>query len=132
MRTDAVIVKVAAAVTVVGVPEIVPVAVSKSSPVGSAPVIAKVLETPASARTATVTGVIATPTASVVVAVDGLRLGLVAKVAVVTDGPAPAALFATTAATYCVPGCNPVTLADVVNELTVTADPELTGVTVTV
>jgi hypothetical protein len=40
MRTDAVIVNVAAAATVVGVPEMVPVAVSKSIPVGSVPLIA--------------------------------------------------------------------------------------------
>ena len=132
INTDAVIVTVVAVVTVVGVPEIVPVAVSNSRPVGNVPLSANVLVTPTSARTVAVIGVIATPTASVVVAEDAVKPGLVVKVDVVTDGPAPAALFATTVATYCVPGCSPVTLAEVVAELAVTEDPETTGVTVTV
>jgi hypothetical protein len=130
--TDAVMVSVVAAVTVVGVPEIVPVAVSKSRPAGSEPLIANELLTPASATTVTLIGVIATPTASVVVEVVDVRLGFVVNVAVVIDGPAPAALFATTSAVYWVPGCSPVTFAVVVAELVVTEDPELTGVTVTV
>jgi hypothetical protein len=132
INTDAVTVTVVAVATVVGVPEIVPVAVSNSRPVGNVPLSANVLVTPTSARTVAVIGVIATPTASVVVAEDAVKPGLVVNVDVVTDGPAPAALFATTVATYCVPGCKPVTLADVVAELVVTADPETTGVTVTV
>jgi hypothetical protein len=130
--TDAVIVNNVAAVTVVGVPEIVPVAVSKSRPAGSEPLTANELLTPASATTVTLIGVIATPTASVVVEVDDVRPGFVVNVAVVIDGPAPAALFATTSAVYWVPGCSPVTFALVVTELAVTADPELTGVKVTV
>jgi hypothetical protein len=100
MRTEAVIVNVAAAATVVGVPEIVPVAVSKSSPVGRVPLIAKLLDVPGSESTLTVIGVITTPTASVVVVVDALIPGFVVKTAVLIDGPAPAALLATTSATY--------------------------------
>jgi hypothetical protein len=125
-------VKVVAVVTVVGVPEIVPVEVSNSRPAGNVPLSANVLVTPTSARTVAVIGVIVTPTASVAVVADVVSAGLVVNVEVVTDGPAPAALFATTVATYCVPGCKPVTFADVVAELAVTTDPETTGVTVTV
>jgi hypothetical protein len=47
-----------------------------------------------------VIGVITTPTASVVVVVDALIPGFVIKTAVLIDGPAPAALLATTSATY--------------------------------
>jgi hypothetical protein len=127
INTDAVIVKVAAAVTESGVPEIVPVELSKTKPDGSEPLIAKVLVTPASAATVTVTGVIATPTASVVVTVEILSSGFVVNEAVVVDGPAPAALLATTSATYRVPGCNPDTVAFVVADMAVTDVPEITG-----
>ena len=126
------IVNVVEVVTVVGVPEIVPVAVSKLRPSGRVPLIAKTLDVPGSESTATSIGVIAVPTASVVVVIDAVSPGLVVKVDVVIDGPAPAALLATTSATYWVPGCSPVTLADVVKELTVTGAPDPTGETVTV
>jgi hypothetical protein len=95
-----VIVNVAEVVTVVGVPEIVPVAVSKLRPAGSVPLISKTLDVPGSESTATSIGIIAVPTASVVVVFDAVSPGLVVKVDVVIDGPAPAALFATTSATY--------------------------------
>jgi hypothetical protein len=98
--TDAVIVNVAAAVTVSGVPEIVPVAVSKTSPAGRVPVSAKTLDVPSSESTLTSIGVIATPTASVVVDDDAVSPGFVVKTDVVIDAPAPAALLATTTATY--------------------------------
>jgi hypothetical protein len=130
--TVAVTVNVAAAVTVSGVPEMVPVAVSKLRPAGRVPVIAKTLEVPGSDRTVTSIGVIATPTASVVDVDDAVSPGFVVKVDVVIDGPAPAALLATTSATYCVPGRKPVTLAEVVREFTVTDEPDPTGVAVTV
>jgi hypothetical protein len=94
--TDAVIVNVAEVVTVVGVPEIVPVAVSKAIPAGRVPLIAKTLNVPGSESTVTSIGVIAVPTASVVVVIDAVSPGLVVKVEVVIDGPAPAALLATT------------------------------------
>ena len=94
--TDAVIVNVAEVVTVVGVPEIVPVAVSKAIPAGRVPLIAKTLDVPGSESTVTSIGVIAVPTASVVVVIDAVSPGLVVKVEVVIDGPAPAALLATT------------------------------------
>jgi hypothetical protein len=94
--TDAVIVNVAEVVTVVGVPEIVPVAVSKAIPAGIVPLIAKTLDVPGSESTVTSIGVIAVPTASVVVVIDAVSPGLVVKVEVVIDGPAPAALLATT------------------------------------
>ena len=130
--TDAVIVNVAEAVTVSGVPDIVPVVVSKARPAGSVPLISKTLDVPGSESTVTSIGVIAVPTASVVVVIDAVSPGLVVKVEVVIDGPAPAALLATTSATYCVPGRSPVTLAKVVKELTVTDVPDPTGETVTV
>jgi hypothetical protein len=94
--TDAVIVNVAEVVTVVGVPEIVPVAVSKAIPAGRVPLIAKTLNVPGSESTVTSIGVIAVPTASVVAVIDAVSPGLVVKVEVVIDGPAPAALLATT------------------------------------
>lgn len=94
--TDAVIVNVAEVVTVVGVPEIVPVAVSKAIPAGRVPLIAKTLDVPGSESTVTSIGVIAVPTASVVAVIDAVSPGLVVKVEVVIDGPAPAALLATT------------------------------------
>jgi hypothetical protein len=94
--TDAVIVNVAEVVTVVGVPEIVPVAVSKAIPAGIVPLIAKTLDVPGSESTVTSIGVIAVPTASVVAVIDAVSPGLVVKVEVVIDGPAPAALLATT------------------------------------
>jgi hypothetical protein len=127
-----VIVNVAEVATVVGVPEIVPVAVSKLRPAGSGPLISNTLDVPGSESTVNSIGVIAVPTASVVVVFDAVSPGLVVKVDVVIDGPAPAALLATTSATYWVPGRNPVTLADVVKELTVTGVPDPTGETVTV
>jgi hypothetical protein len=130
--TDAVIVNVAEAVTVSGVPDIVPVVVSKARPAGSVPLISKTLDVPGSESTVTSIGVIAVPTASVLVVVDAVSPGFVIKVDEVTDGPAPAALLATTSATYCVPGRSPVTLAKVVKELTVTDVPDPTGETVTV
>jgi hypothetical protein len=100
ISTDAVIVNVDVAVAVSGVPEIVPVAVSKLRPAGRVPLIAKTLDVPSSESTLTVIGVIATPTASVVVTVDAVSPGFVVKTDVVIDGPAPAALLATTTATY--------------------------------
>jgi hypothetical protein len=98
--TDAVIVNVAAAVTVSGVPEIVPVAVSKLRPDGRVPLIVKTLDVPSSESTLTSIGVIATPTDSVVVDDDAVSPGFVVKTDVVIDAPAPAALLATTTATY--------------------------------
>jgi hypothetical protein len=127
ISTEAVIVNVAAAVMVSGVPEIVPVELSKTKPDGNEPLIAKVLVAPASAATVTVTGVIAIPTASVVVAVEIFSSGFVVNEAVVVDGPAPAALLATTSATYRVPGCNPFTVAFVVADVAVTGVPAITG-----
>jgi hypothetical protein len=132
INTDAVIIKVAVAVMVSGVPEIVPVELSKTKPDGSEPLIAKVLVAPASAVTVTVTGDIATPTASVVVTVEIFSSGFVVNEAVVVDGPAPAALLATTSATYRVPGCNPFTVAFVVEDVDVTGVPAITGESVKV
>ena len=132
INTVAVMVNVAAAVTVSGVPEIVPVELSKTSPDGSEPLIAKVLDAPASAATVTVIGVIAIPTASVVVAVEIFSAGLVVKLADVVAGPGPAALLATTSATYRVPGCSPFTVAVVVADVAATDAPAITGESVRV
>lgn len=102
--TEAVIVKVAAEVTVVGVPEIVPVDVSKSNPAGRVPDIEYVAIERRSAPKVVVIGVISTPTISVVLDLDNVIIGFVMKVDVVIDGPAPEELLAVTAASYSVPG----------------------------
>ena len=98
--TEAVIVKVAAEVTDVGVPEIVPVDVSKPNPVGRVPDIEYVAVERRSAPKVVVIGVISTPTISVVLDLDNVMIGFVMKVDVVIDGPAPEELLAVTAASY--------------------------------
>lgn len=101
ITAKAVIVNVSDGVTEVGVPEIIPVAVSKTKPAGSVPDIAYVAVAPASARSVVVTGVIAVPTASVTDATDILASGLVINTEDVGDvGPVPAAFVAVAEATY--------------------------------
>jgi hypothetical protein len=100
ISTVAVIVYVADAATVVGIPEMVPVAVSKVSPAGRIPVSAYVAVLPASAERVVVTGVIAVFTAPIAVGTDGEIAGLVIKVDVVTELPVPAELVAVTTAVY--------------------------------
>ena len=100
ISTIAVIVYVAEEVTAVGVPEIVPVAVSKTNPVGRVPVSAYVALLPASAERFVVIGVIAVFTAPVAVATDGEIAGLVINVEVVTELPVPAEFVAVTDAVY--------------------------------
>ena len=100
ISTFAVIVYVADAVTAVGIPEMVPVAVSKISPAGRVPVRAYVAVLPTSAERVVVIGVIAVFTAPVAVATDGEIAGLVIKVDVVTELPVPAELVAVTDAVY--------------------------------
>jgi hypothetical protein len=100
ISTVAVIVYVADAATVVGIPEMVPVAVSKISPAGRIPVSAYVAVLPASAERVVVTGVIAVSTAPIAVGTDGEIAGLVIKVDVVTELPVPAELVAVTTAVY--------------------------------
>jgi hypothetical protein len=91
---------VAEVVTAVGVPEIVPVAVSKVSPAGRVPVSTYVAVLPASADRVVVIGVIAVFTAPVAVDTDGAIAGLVIKVDVVTGLPVPAEFVAATDAVY--------------------------------
>jgi hypothetical protein len=79
-----------------------------------------------------VTGVSGEFTAPVAEDTEVLRAGLVMNTDEETSGPAPAEFDAVTDATYSVPGCRPVTLAVVVDEVVVTARPALTGVTVMV
>jgi hypothetical protein len=86
--------------TVVGVPEIVPVAVSKSRPSGSIPVRVYVALLPASADKAVVIGVIEVFTAPVALDTDGAIAGLVIKVEVVTERPVPAEFVAVISAVY--------------------------------
>jgi hypothetical protein len=86
--------------TVVGVPEIVPVAVSKSRPSGSVPVRVYVALLPASADKAVVIGVIEVFTAPVALDTDGAIAGLVIKVEVVTERPVPAEFVAVISAVY--------------------------------
>jgi hypothetical protein len=100
ISTVAVIVYVADAVTAVGIPEMVPVAVSKVSPAGRVPVSAYVAVLPASAERVVVIGVIAVFTAPIAVGTDGEIAGLVIKVDVVTELPVPAEFVAVTAAVY--------------------------------
>ena len=100
ISTFAVIVYVADAVTAVGIPEMVPVAVSKISPAGRVPVSAYVAVLPASAERLVVIGVIAAFTAPIAVGTDGEIAGLVIKVDVVTELPVPAELVAVTDAVY--------------------------------
>jgi hypothetical protein len=95
---------VAEVVTAVGVPEIVPVAVSKVSPAGRVPVSTYAAVLPASADRVVVIGVIAVFTAPVAVDTDGAIAGLVIKVDVVIELPVPAEFVAATDAVYCVPG----------------------------
>ena len=100
ISTVAVIVYVVDETTDVGVPEIVPVAVSKTSPAGSVPVSAYVALLPASADKAVVIGVIAVFTAPVALDTDGAIAGLVIKVDVVSAEPVPAEFVAAIAAVY--------------------------------
>lgn len=96
----AVIVYEFADVTVVGVPEIVPVAVSKVRPAGSEPVIAYVAVAPDSAKSVVVIGVSATLTDPVADGADVLIAGLVINVAVEIEDPVPAELVAVTEPMY--------------------------------
>lgn len=96
----AVIVKVAGAVTVVGVPEIVPVAVSKTNPAGSDPLIEYVAVDPASANSVVVIGVRDALTAPVADETEVVIAGFVMKVAVVVVAPEPAELVAATDPVY--------------------------------
>jgi hypothetical protein len=95
ISTVAVIVYVVDETTDVGVPEIVPVVVSKTSPAGSVPVSAYVALLPASADK-----VIAVFTAPVALDTDGAIAGLVIKVEVVSAEPVPAEFVAAIAAVY--------------------------------
>ena len=98
--TIAVIVYVAEDVTAVGVPEMVPVAVSKVRPAGRVPVRVYVALLPASAERVVVIGVITVFTAPVVVVTEGAIAGLVIKVDVVKELPVPAEFVAVTDAVY--------------------------------
>ena len=100
ISADAVIVNVSTVANVVGVPEIVPVAVSNSRPAGRVPEIEYVADEPASAINEDVMGFIAEPIASIVEVVESANPGLVIKIAVVTDAPAPAAFEARASAVY--------------------------------
>lgn len=100
ISTVAVIVYAVATVKAVGVPEIVPVAVSKLSPAGRVPLSAYVAVLPASAARLVVIGVIAVFTAPIALATDVEIAGLVVKVDVVTELPVPAEFVAVTDAEY--------------------------------
>jgi hypothetical protein len=124
-------------ITTVGVPEIVPVAVSRVNPAGSGPWILKLVFVAPVAVIDVVTGDIAVPTVPFTDAVDGnTATGVTIVEVVVVDGPEPAEFVATTVTVYSVPGVNPVTAtgpeiaADV--GVAVPTDPDVTGETVTV
>ena len=98
ITTSAVIVKFAAEVVAVGVPEIVPDIASNIRPAGKVPVIEYVIEDPDSACTEVVIGVIAVPTEPVNVATEVVITGLVTNVVAVVALPEPAEFVAVTTA----------------------------------
>jgi hypothetical protein len=121
----------------VGVPEIVPVAVSKVNPAGSAPCTENVVSVASVAVIDVEIGVIALPTVALAVATDVLTsIGVVNVETDVVDAPAPAELTATTVIEYSVPGESPVidTGEPIAEESgdAVPIDPDEIGETVTV
>jgi hypothetical protein len=123
--------------TVVGVPEMVPVDVSNTSPTGSGPAtVNEVLVAPV-AVTELVTDVIAVPTVPLADAVERLTaIGVVKVVTEVIPLPVPAELEAATVTEYSVPGDSPETVTgEPIAEASgdaVPIDPEETGEIVTV
>jgi hypothetical protein len=133
----AVIVNWVGDIAIVGVPEIVPVAVSKVSPAGSAACTENVVLVAPVAVIDVVIGVIALPTVAFAVVTDAVTsIGVVNVETAVVGVPAPAELTATAVIEYSVPGERPVTdtgelIADESGDA-VPIDPDETGETVTV
>ena len=133
----AVIVNCVGDIAIVGVPEMVPVAVSRVNPEGSAPCTENVVLTAPVAVIDEVTGVIALPTVALAVVTDVVTsIGVVNVETDEVDAPAPAELLATTVTVYSVPGESPVTATGepiaVDSGEAVPIDPDETGETVTV
>jgi hypothetical protein len=133
----AVIVNCVGEIAIVGVPEIVPVAVSKVKPAGRVPCTEKDVLTAPVAVIAEVIGVIALPTVALAVVTDAVTsIGVVNVETEVVDAPDPAELTATTVTEYSVPGESPETATDepiaVESAEAVPIDPDDTGETVTV
>ena len=133
----AVIVNWVGDIAIVGVPEIVPVVVSKVSPAGSAARTENVVLVAPVAVIDVVIGVIALPTVALAVVTDAdTSIGVVNVETAVVAVPAPAELTATAVIEYSVPGERPVTdtgepIADASGDA-VPIDPDETGETVTV
>lgn len=99
--------------TVVGVPEIIPVAVSSVSPDGNGPAIENVVLVAPVAVIAVVTGVMAVPTVPFAeVAERFTSIGVVNVVTDVVLAPVPAELVAATVTEYSVPGDRPETVIE--------------------
>lgn len=124
-------------IAIVGVPEIVPVTVSKVSPAGSAACTENVVPVAPVAVIDVVIGSIALPTVALAVVTDAVTsIGVVNVERAAVGVPAPAELMATAVIEYSVPGERPVTntgevMADASGD-TVPIDPDKTGETVTV
>jgi hypothetical protein len=124
-------------IAIVGVPEIVPVTVSKVSPAGSAACTENVVPVAPVAVVDVVIGSIALPTVALAVVTDAVTsIGVVNVERAAVGVPAPAELMATAVIEYSVPGERPVTntgevMADASGD-TVPIDPDKTGETVTV
>lgn len=133
----AVIVNWVGDIAIVGVPEIVPVAVSKVNPAGNASCTENVVLVAPVAVIDVVIGVTALPTVALAVVTDAVTsIGVVNVETEVVDAPDPAELTATTVIEYSVPGDKPVTdtgepIADESGDA-VPIDPDETGETVTV
>jgi hypothetical protein len=133
----AVIVNWVGDIAIVGVPEIVPVAVSRVSPAGSAACTENVVLVAPVAVIDVVIGVIALPTVAFAVVTDVVTsIGVVNVETAVVGVPAPAEFTATTVTEYSVPGERPETATGepiaVESGDAVPIDPDETGETVTV
>lgn len=129
---DAVTVNVVALRAMVGVPEIVPVAVSKESPAGSVPLMEYVVPVGDDAVIDPETGVIAVPTVPLIDAADVVTKSGVVKVVDVDVVPLPLLFSATVVTEYVVPGARFVGEIVVVVDVSVTAVPPPIGISVAV
>jgi len=129
---DAVTVNVVALSATVGVPEIVPVAVSKESPAGSVPLMEYVVPVGDDAVIDADTGVIAVPTVPLIDAADVVTKSGVVKVVDVDVVPLPLLFSATVVTEYVVPGARVVGEIVVVVDVSVIAVPPPIGVSVAV
>lgn len=129
---DAVTVNVAALKATVGVPEITPVAVSRESPAGSAPLMEYVVPVGDDAVIEADSGVIAVPTVPLIDAADVVTKSGVVNVVEVDVVPLPLLFSATVVIEYVVPGARLFVVIVVVVDDSVIAVPPPIGVRVAV